>query len=185
MIPTHDIPLADKKDVRMNELLTLTHYDSGEPHRHAYFEFFVFLKGGGTHVIDFTEFPVQSHAIHIVAPGQVHEVKRELDSKGFVFLFERDHFAAFPQIEHFLLDHSCLDVKECPPGYYLQDFSEEVGYLVQQSWREYNSGHAFRQDFVFNNLSQLLLLCMRNKFEAGEGAIKNDNNAAFRRVLNK
>lgn len=186
MIPTHDIPVAEKKEIRMNELLTLTHYDSGQPHRHGYFEFFVFLRGGGSHNIDFMEFPIQSHSIHIVAPGKVHEVRRELDSNGFVFLFEQDRFAASKSIEHFLLDHSCLDVNECSPSYHFEAESAEVEYLVQQSWKEYSSGNAFRHEFVFNNLSQLILMCMRKRFSSQETDSKSDKGyAAFRRLLSR
>lgn len=186
MIPTHDISEAEKKEIRMNELLTLTHYDSSEPHRHGYFEFFVFLEGGGTHTIDFTEFPIQSHAIHIVAPGQVHQVRRELNSQGFVFLFEQNRFSASKSIEHFLLDHSCLDVSECKPSYHLETESAELEYLVQQSWKEYSSGDSFRHEFLFNNLSQLLLLCLRKRLSAQDSDLKNSSiYAAFRRLLSQ
>ncbi|MGV3630017.1 MAG: helix-turn-helix domain-containing protein [Bacteroidota bacterium] len=186
MIPTHDISEAEKKEIRMNELLTLTHYDSSEPHRHGYFEFFVFLKGGGTHIIDFIEFPIHSHAIHIVAPGQVHQVRRELDSQGFVFLFEQNRFGSFQKTEHFLADHNFFDVSECPPAYHLANESEELEYLVKQCWKEYCSEDVFRGEFVFNKLSQLLLLCMRNRFPAGESALKGDGTyAAFRRLLSQ
>ena len=56
MIPIHDIAESKKRDIQINQLETLTHYDSSEPHRHKYFEFFYFQKGGGTHTIDFEEF---------------------------------------------------------------------------------------------------------------------------------
>ncbi|MCE3296371.1 MAG: hypothetical protein K0R65_2085 [Crocinitomicaceae bacterium] len=186
MIPTHDIPEVEKKEIRMNELLTLTHYDSSEPHRHGYFEFFVFLQGGGTHIIDFVEFPVHSNSIHIVAPGQVHQVRRELGSQGFVFLFEQSRFNDSRKTGHFLLDHSCLDVEECSPAYLLEDHSSELEYLVKQSWKEYCSGDSFRHEFVFNNLSQLILLCMRKRFQSEGADFKGDGlYAAFRRLLSQ
>lgn len=118
MIPIHDISEAQKKELRMNELVTLTHYDSSEAHRHNYFEFFVFLNGGGVHIIDFCEFPIQANSIHIVSPGQVHQVKRKLNSKGFVFLFEKNLFENSKEIENLLFDHICYDVVEFAPTYH-------------------------------------------------------------------
>jgi len=51
-------------------------YDFKRPHRHEYFEFFVFPNGGGTHFIDFTEYEIVPNSVHIVFPGQIHLLKR-------------------------------------------------------------------------------------------------------------
>ncbi|HRO43408.1 MAG TPA: AraC family transcriptional regulator [Flavipsychrobacter sp.] len=51
-------------------------YDFQRPHRHEYFEFFIFSKGGGVHFIDFTAHQIKSHSVHIVFPGQIHLLKR-------------------------------------------------------------------------------------------------------------
>lgn len=186
MIPIHDISISDKKVIRMNELVSLTHYDSSEAHRHNYFEFFVFLKGNGTHLIDFIAFPIQSFSVHIVAPGQVHQLKRELDTNGFVFLFELNFFHESKLIENFLFDHMCLDVNENSPSYHFDpSFNKELTYLVSKAWEEYNSQNEFKNLIVQNQLNQLLLYCMRNK----TGSLKEtdgSNNAlyvGFRRLL--
>lgn len=188
MIPIHDISEAKKKAIRMNELVTLTHYDSSEPHRHNYFEFFVFLKGGGTHIIDFEEFEIKPFSIHIVAPGQVHQVKRELDSNGFVFLFELNQFDNSPAIESFLFDHICLDVHECSPVYIFEtSFNVELEHLIKKTWEEYQSDDLLKNQLVHNHLSLLMLYCIRNKqnlvveTDHKNGAIYN----SFRRILNK
>lgn len=186
MIPIHDISSSKKKDIILNELVTLTHYDSSEPHRHNYFEFFVFLKGGGIHEIDFVEFPIESDAIHIVAPGQVHQVKRELDSNGFVFIFESNLFDSFPNIESFLFDHICLDVSEFKPTYvFNQEFEKEIQLVTDKAWREYTSDQSFKNQLVFNQLCELILYCMRQKNNGNkEDDTKSANlYSAFRRLL--
>ena len=76
MIPTHSSDKTNRGEVIVNRLSTLSDYDFSEPHRHNYFEFFCFLEGGGHHIIDFREVPIESNSIHIVAPGQVHQVNR-------------------------------------------------------------------------------------------------------------
>lgn len=52
-------------------------YDYKHPHRHAYFEFFLFRKGGGTHFIDFAGYPIHPHSVHVIFPSQVHLLKRK------------------------------------------------------------------------------------------------------------
>lgn len=64
----------------VNYLEQLNEYDHKETHRHDYFEFFYIINGGGTHLIDFIEIPRHSNSVHIVGPGQVHQMNRALDS---------------------------------------------------------------------------------------------------------
>jgi AraC-like DNA-binding protein len=63
-----------------------TDYDFQRPHRHEYFEFFLFEKGGGSHFIDFVEYPIRDHSIHIVFPRQIHLVKRKAQASGYVII---------------------------------------------------------------------------------------------------
>jgi AraC family transcriptional regulator, transcriptional activator of pobA len=187
-IPVHDIPEEEKREVKIIELSSSTLNDSTGPHRHQYFECFVFLKGGGTHVIDFVEFPIHSHSIHIVTPGQVHEVKRRQGSYGYVYLFELILFDNAKNIENFLFDHTCFDVKEFSPSYrFPAAFSDQLENITRQIWAEYNANDEFKNHFIINQLSLLILHCMRNKISspAGGGDIKHDTDyTAFRRMLN-
>lgn len=91
-IPIHDFAQDDASSIpfKVIPLGTRSHYDASVPHRHNYYEMFIMLKGGGTHEIDFINYPIADNSIHFVSPGQVHNVKRELDSTGYVILFSRD-----------------------------------------------------------------------------------------------
>lgn len=184
MIPIHDIPEQEKKAIRMNELLTLTHYDSSKPHRHHYFEFFVFIEGGGVHTIDFEDFPIHANAIHIVAPGQVHHVRRGLNSKGFVFLFELDQFSQIPEIEHFLVNHTCLAVNEFKPVYQLVE-KDEVRSILDRAWENYCSDKAFKSQVVHNQLSLLMLYCLQQNTGLDAENKHQGTYVSFRKLLNK
>jgi len=187
MIPTHDIAQSKKKNVHINELVTLTHYDSSQPHRHNYFEFFVFQTGGGIHIIDFVEFPIKSKSIHIVAPGQVHQVRRELNSNGFVFIFDLNLFDHSKEIENFLLNHICLHVSEFNPNYqFTEEYSQEVQFVMKKAWREYNSEEPMKNQLVLNQLSELLFYCIRTQQKQTTGSESKTHALyiAFRHMLN-
>lgn len=64
-------------------------YDFKRPHRHDYFEFFIFEKGGGSHFIDFTEYEIFPCTVHVVFPGQIHLLKRA-GAKGIIILLTRE-----------------------------------------------------------------------------------------------
>ena len=127
MIPIHNSEKTNRKKIIVNRLSKLNDYDFSEPHRHDYFEFFYFNKGGGTHVVDFEDFEIKDNSIHIVAPGKIHQVKRSLDSNGFVCLFELDALSAQIEVGEFLFEHECCSINEMHPTY---EFSQEQSLLI-------------------------------------------------------
>lgn len=186
MIPIHDLDEREKKEVKMIELDKALKNDATEPHRHHYYECFVFLNGGGKHVVDFVDFPIESNSIHILTPGQVHKVKRHLNSTGFVFLFDLLHFNNDKSIEALLLDHTCFDVIEFSPAYHFDStFAKEIESASTQAWTEFISERPFKNQIVLNQLRLLLLYCMRLRGnESTEGKEKTTGlYSAFRRLM--
>lgn len=183
MIPTHQSDKTVRKEVIVNRLAKLNEYDFGEPHRHAYFEFFYFKKGGGVHRIDFQDFPIGDHSIHVVAPGQVHQVERSLDSNGFVCLFELDALSAMKEINAFLFNHVCFDVASIPPVYSFQpDPTSFTTSLSGQIEQLIDSDGPHRQLMIRAALHGLCLACMDLRGDQNlemEGGIY----AEFRRAL--
>lgn len=162
MIPIHILEEHEKKEIKMIELDKALKNDATEPHRHQYFECFVFFKSGGTHIVDFVEFPIVANSIHIVTPGQVHKVKRKLNSTGVVFIFDLLHFDQDKQIEQLLLDHTCFDVTEFSPAYHFDiAFLDELESISTQAWNEFSSKRPFKNQIVLNQLRLLLLYCLR------------------------
>lgn len=162
MIPIHQSERTNRKEIIVNQLNTLNEYDFTEFHRHDYFEFFYFVKGGGFHVIDFVPIEIQSNSIHVVAPGQVHQMRRELNSEGFVFLFELGSLEAPKSIEEFLLEHVWLDASEHSPAYFLS--MERQTLIIQkihEIWQNFNSKTLIGNLNVRNNIQGLCIECMK------------------------
>jgi AraC-like DNA-binding protein len=88
-IPSHDFSFIDTLKVPFN-LVSLEKklgYDFSIPHRHHYYEMFFFMQGGGIHEIDFESIEVKALNIHFISPGQIHLLKREPNSYGYVIHF--------------------------------------------------------------------------------------------------
>lgn len=60
-------------------------------HAHAYSEFMVFLKGGGTHNINFEDHTIEDNSIHHIAANDLHWVERSMGSMGFAIVY-KDQF---------------------------------------------------------------------------------------------
>lgn len=186
MIPVHDFSLHNTKTVKVIRLNELTNYDFGQPHRHNYFEFFIFLKGGGIHDIDFHEYPIESGSVHMVAPGQIHQVKRELNSNGFVILFETDVFEAHKLVTNFLFDHICLDAAEFSPVYHFTgSIQTEIQRTIKSIWEDYGSDAPLKNEFVLSNMVTLFIQCIRSRQTSN--VVESDKNqnlyTKFRRLL--
>ena len=185
MIPIHELIDAGKQPIKVVKLGALTHYDTTEPHRHHYFELFVFEKGKGTHDIDFQPFTIHSSCVHIVAPGQVHQVKRELDTNGYVILFDPSVVQSNSVVSEFLFDHMSYDVQELSPVYtFEQAIANRIITAVETMWADYNSDNYMRDEFLVNHLNLICISCLRtleqNRPKISKG---NETYQAFRRLL--
>ena len=64
----------------------------GKPHKHDFYLILFVERGSGVHVIDFTEYPVQSGMIFLMTPGQVHTWTLSPDIAGWVIFFTREFY---------------------------------------------------------------------------------------------
>lgn len=181
-IPTHHSDKTNRREIIVNQLSTLNEYDFSEPHRHNYFEFFCFLKGGGSHIIDFKKVPIESMSIHIVAPGQVHQVNRELNSNGFVYLFELGALNAPDPIYEFLFDHICYSIDEISPAYSLgEESSSFIAMVTDTVWNAKQSASTLNQLTIQNSIQSLCIKCMEKIGVKGER--KKSEYTEFRKLL--
>jgi AraC family transcriptional regulator, transcriptional activator of pobA len=188
MIPTHAFSDKTHKQIIVSQLGGLMDYDSTAPHRHDYFELFVFGKGGGVHTIDFEPFPIHDGSIHIVAPGKAHQVKRALDSHGYVLMFDSDALMNNPLITDFLFDHACYNVQEYSPSYVF-DASQQTQILdvAERIWADYSSDHPLKHEFILHNLALLFISCLRSQpeFIPVQSSANGKVYQEFRRLLHR
>ncbi|MFT5777788.1 MAG: AraC family transcriptional activator of pobA [Crocinitomicaceae bacterium] len=182
MIPVHNSDIVGKSKITINKLSKLNDYDFTEPHRHNYFELFYFEQGGGSHIIDFEDLTISSKSIHIVAPGQVHQMGRALDSSGFVFLFGLESVRQAGEIEHFLTDQICRVADQQASTYQLsQDEGTLINQVIEESWKSNQEDDKYNQYILRNALERLCIQCMK-RVEHKE-TYKLSEYGTFRRLL--
>jgi AraC family transcriptional regulator, transcriptional activator of pobA len=157
-IPVSTIP-EHGHELRVLPLGDFTPYDFGKPHRHTYFEFFIFDTGGGSHFIDFIEYPIREQSVHIVFPQQIHLVKRSATANGYVMICSR-HFMNlldklfYTQLLNHNYTHPCLS-----PG--AAAFTD-IAQLVPRIQSELRDGGPMAQQLAQNYTSIFLSLCIRH-----------------------
>jgi AraC family transcriptional regulator, transcriptional activator of pobA len=187
MIPVHVLAKNETKEIKVVELPKLSKTPITEAHRHQFYECFVFLTGGGTHTIDFVEFPILDYSIHIITPGQVHQINRDKTSYGFVYMFDLVHFSQNKAIEDFLFDHACFDVNEFSPLYHFdKNFSATMINISNQIWKDCQNISPLKNLLIISQLSLLMLYCMQSTLNknGNNDAKHSDTYTSFRRLLN-
>ena len=81
--------------VRRFDRYLLEHQNLIFPHRHSFYQFVLFTKGGGKHSIDFNQFDVTPFQIYFMVPGQVHSWDFEGEMDGYIVNFSESYFQAF------------------------------------------------------------------------------------------
>jgi AraC-like DNA-binding protein len=61
-------------------------------HRHEFHAIIFITSGGGSHIIDFVEYPLQADRCFYIGYGQIHAWKALENVKGFILLFTDDFY---------------------------------------------------------------------------------------------
>ncbi len=63
-----------------------------KPHKHDFFLFLLIEKGSGTHSIDFVDYSVAAHQIHVLLPEQVHKWTFGADTLAYQLMMSKTIF---------------------------------------------------------------------------------------------
>ncbi|WP_300596398.1 AraC family transcriptional regulator [Niabella sp.] len=87
-----------------------------KPHKHDFFLFLLFEKGSGVHTIDFVDYKVKQHQLHLLFPDQVHSWQLGKITSGFQLMISRPVFETFSDALRFSFflyqHHPVLDLPE-------------------------------------------------------------------------
>lgn len=179
MIPSHSLSDSGTGKVTIDRLSKSTGYDTLEPHRHEYYELFYFQNGGGEHEIDFKPFEIKSASFQLVAPGQVHQIKRTPGSSGFVFLFTHEDIIESKSVFEFLLEFRAHSVDEFQPHCtFSQEENDLIDRIISDAWKN--------QEVMSQSIMKhtLIGLCLRMKEKMPESTSKSSSDySKFRQLL--
>ncbi|MCG8578219.1 MAG: AraC family transcriptional regulator [Flavobacteriales bacterium] len=182
-VTTHD------ESVTIIHLKKPTEYELTEVNRNGHFELYFFENGGGKHMIDFEDFPVEGQSIHLVAPGQVHHLVRTDSCKGFAVLFDPELLESSGGLFDFLFDHISSDVRSFSPVYrFDKTATDRIQNLIVSMYREIENPGEFSSDYIVKQLNLLCLQCMQTLEEYQLSvSVQKDSGAyrAFRKLLHE
>ena len=81
---------GDKVDFILKDIGEVYDHLNGiddDPHRHDYYTMVLVKQGNGQHYIDFNKFEINNYSLHLVFPGQVHQISTPEKPEGWVMNF--------------------------------------------------------------------------------------------------
>jgi AraC-like DNA-binding protein len=128
-----------------------------EAHRHNYYEILLFLKGGGSHMIDFDQHKITGSSLHFVSPGQIHALQREATAEGYVVIFSSD-FMLMNLRDISILHEFPAFTKTADPVLKMngEDFAEALE-LIQKIESEFKKQNPHRDRIIASYIMILLL----------------------------
>ncbi|MBK5284204.1 MAG: AraC family ligand binding domain-containing protein [Bacteroidia bacterium] len=166
IIPTFDFYKTLDNDLRF-EFCRLEEsynpYDTSLPHRHNYYEILFFNDSGGTHEIDFNNYPVQKNTLHFISPEQVHMLRREKQVTGFVLSFTSEFCLTEKSGTSFINNFPFFNNPYASPLVKMKNAAQqkEMSDIIFKVQEEYNSDHPDKADVLFNWLSIFLITARR------------------------
>ena len=151
-------------------------HEPNRPHRHNYYEICVFVNGAGKHEIDFRSFPIKSHSIHFLSPGQVHIISREENYHGYLLMFSREFYSSDFQKKDMLFELPYFNNNTSKPILELNEVEfNEFREIIDSLKRENTREHILKNNIVRSYLHIFLLKCKAAFVEKrlSAGTIKN------------
>jgi AraC family transcriptional regulator, transcriptional activator of pobA len=144
-------------------------YDFKKPHRHDYFEFFVFSEGGGSHFLDFVEYPIVKNSIHIVFPTQIHLLKRA-GARGKIVICQKDFMNLLSRAYSAQLYQQYF---ASPFIVFQEDHFQEISRIILTLDAELKEARPLSTEVCRNYMSIFITWCIRQQAEKPTTEVTN------------
>jgi AraC family transcriptional regulator, transcriptional activator of pobA len=184
VIPIHHLPVRDAFPTRIERILAAKGPVHNSVHRHDFHEVFFFAKGSGTHMIDLEHVAVKPPCVHLVGPGQVHQLDRSADCTGVVVMFMPDASQGPQRLNE--LSNLFIGGSGSPSFAIDDAMMAEVNTLVELMDKELSRSEGPVQSIVQSYLGILLMKCVHwRRIVQPDHTLRADASDPVRRFANQ
>lgn len=146
------------------------------PHKQPYIEIIWITRGAGTLMLDLDVLPLQHNSIFCIAPGQLHQLKTDKQTDGYVISFT-EHFLHMGKQEFDLMYNSVFFQQfSKSAGIRLdRDIAAEMKEVAVKMLKESNNVFLFRAEMLRRYLKIFLIYISRQFQEPLQTTIQNRN----------
>ncbi|HEA79442.1 MAG TPA: helix-turn-helix domain-containing protein, partial [Maribacter sp.] len=126
-------------------------------HSHNFYLCVVFIKGTGTHEIDFNTYTIEPGMVFFLKPGQTHFWKFDSQPEGYIF-FHSQEFYELKYLDHTLSSFPFYYSNQNPP--FLKLTQEKLGNLsihIKELFTEYQENNVLREAKITNLINYIYI----------------------------
>ncbi|MEM9650067.1 MAG: helix-turn-helix domain-containing protein [Bacteroidota bacterium] len=153
-------------------------------HRHDFFYILALKECSGIHKVDFESFPVNNHIVYLLRPGQVHELKLEPNSRGYMLNFYED----FVDPTHSYLKSILLKLGNRSFYQFNTKEFKRIDVLLGNTLTEFDQKSEGYKEVIKSNLCNLVIELVRNKNECAVTSVlsyEQERYYEFKELLEK
>ncbi len=156
--------------------------DNTMPHVHTFYEILWFRQAGGTHTVDFTQYPVEADSLFLLCPGQVHHFDGVTRHEGVQLKFCTDFLKDDSLGEDAFVRCDLFNVFAPSPYCVIRDASkaEDMIGVVRRMQTELNYGDAFAHHEMIRSLAMIFLINIHRYGERKGTPLLDTMNASHR-----
>ncbi len=152
-----------------------------EAHAHGFYQILWFRDCGGTHSVDFKEYPVSNNSVFFLSPDQIHFFDKQDVQKGFVMQFNESFLSDENSSENVFLKYNVFNAFDAVPYFILSDnATERLENIINIMKIEQTNVSMFAHCDYLKYLVKLFLIEIQRVGQRGTGAPLCINNAANR-----
>ncbi|WP_299184489.1 helix-turn-helix domain-containing protein [uncultured Aquimarina sp.] len=147
---------------KMEDIYDETAGKADLPHRHDFYIIILVSKAKGAHIIDFNEFILKDQQAFFLSPGQVHQIKEEQKSYGWVITFSQQFLVKNNINYRFIEDINLFqDYGYTPPLSLNNEQLKQLNFYSSQIFETHHSDSKFRLEAI-GALLKLFLIYSNN-----------------------
>ncbi|SHN13224.1 AraC family transcriptional regulator [Chitinophaga sp. CF418] len=136
------------------------------PHKQHYVEIIWIIKGGGTLVMDLEKFTLQDNSIFCITPGQLHQLKEEEQTEGYVISFTEAFLHMGEQEFDLMYNSGLFQSFSRSAGIRLDsDIAGEMQEIALKMLKESNNTYLFKTEMLRRYL-KIFLIYVARQFQA-------------------
>jgi AraC family transcriptional activator of pobA len=139
-------------------------------HRHDFFYILVLEKGRGSHEIDFVSYDICDNVVFFLRPGQVHRLKLETGSTGYLMQFKADIFQDAGRLSG--KSESLLRTAGRVNRYHFEtQLFEKISFVLSYIFQEYADHQEGFREVIKANLHIFLIELTRMQASVPAGSV--------------
>ncbi len=137
--------------------------DNSKSHVHSFYEIIWFQEAGGTHTVDFHEYPVETNSLFFLSPGQVHHFDGKSRHKGIIMKFCTDFLRDEKADEDIFIKYNVFNAFDSTPFCIISDsrIASELSAVIRKMEVEQQQSSSFGHLDMLRSLVKIFLITVQ------------------------